>query len=92
MQQELSERLLVTKGNVCGLIDRAEAAGWVERRADPDDRRANRIYLTQAGRERLTATLPDHHALVHEILDPLGSRKLQELHDMLDQIVERLNR
>ena len=26
-QQELSERLLVTKGNVCGLIDRAEAAG-----------------------------------------------------------------
>ena len=49
-QQELAERLLVTKGNVCGLIDRVGAAGWVERRPDPEDRRANRLYLTDAGR------------------------------------------
>jgi MarR family transcriptional regulator, organic hydroperoxide resistance regulator len=91
MQQELSERLLVTKGNVCGLIDRAEAAGWVERRADPEDRRANRIFLTQTGRERLAVTLPDHHDLIQEILGPLGNQQLQELHDALDQIVARLN-
>ena len=48
-QQELAERLLVTKGNVVGLIDRISSAGWVERRADPEDRRANRLYLTEAG-------------------------------------------
>src|ERR1700744_1691643 len=45
-QQDLAERLLVTKGNVVGLIDRVSAAGWVERRPDPDDRRANRLYFT----------------------------------------------
>ena len=49
-QQELAERLLVTKGNVVGLIDRVSTAGWVERRPDPEDRRANRLYLTDAGR------------------------------------------
>src|SRR5437773_2004180 len=49
-QQELAERLLVTKGNVCGLIDRLGAAGWVERRPDRDDRRVNRLFLTAAGR------------------------------------------
>jgi MarR family transcriptional regulator, transcriptional regulator for hemolysin len=28
------------------LVDRLEAAGWVERRADPADRRVPRLYLT----------------------------------------------
>src|SRR5436305_10663045 len=31
-QQELAERLLVTKGNVCGVLDRLEGLGWVSRR------------------------------------------------------------
>ena len=48
-QNELAHRLLVTKGNVCGLIDRMEAAGLVERTADPADRRANRLRLTLRG-------------------------------------------
>src|SRR3954454_12174170 len=42
-QQELAGRLLVTKGNVCGVLDRLEALFWVERRPDPKDRRANRL-------------------------------------------------
>ena len=40
-QQALSERLLVTKGNVCGLIDRMESRGLVSRCSHPDDRRLN---------------------------------------------------
>src|ERR1700761_241551 len=46
IQQELVKHLLVTKGNVGALIDRLESMGWVIRRADPQDRRANRLYLT----------------------------------------------
>src|SRR5687768_3651944 len=41
-QQELARRLLVTKGNVCGILDRLGDVGWVERRTDPRDARANR--------------------------------------------------
>src|SRR4051794_20242664 len=40
-QQELAKRLLVTKGNVCGVLDRLEGLGWVQRRSDPKDARAN---------------------------------------------------
>lgn len=36
-QQCLADRLLVTKGNVCGLMDRMVEQGLVERRADPQD-------------------------------------------------------
>ena len=81
-QQDLARRLLVTKGNVCGLIDRMELAGWVERRADPDDRRANRLFLTEQGRERLAETLPDHHALIHEILGRFDDGQLQAFHEL----------
>lgn len=63
-QQELAERLLVTKGNVCGVLDRLEGLGWVERRPDANDRRANRLYLTVGGRAKMAEVLPDHDALV----------------------------
>jgi MarR family transcriptional regulator, organic hydroperoxide resistance regulator len=85
-QQELSERLLVTKGNVCGLIDRAEAAGWVERRPDPGDRRVNRLYLTGRGREQLAETAPDHREAVEDALGRLGPDRLRALIDLLDDL------
>src|SRR5690242_925587 len=46
----LSRDLLVTAGNVTGLVDRAERDGVVERRPDPTDRRLQRVFLTPRGR------------------------------------------
>ena len=41
-QQELSERLLMTKGNACVTVQKMEVLGLVERRADPTDQRFQR--------------------------------------------------
>ena len=49
-QQELAKRLYVTKGNISGLLDRLEAARFVERRSLASDRRQYSIHLTDAGR------------------------------------------
>ena len=49
-QQQLAERLYVTKGNISGLLDRLEEAGFVERRAAASDRRQYSIHLTESGR------------------------------------------
>jgi MarR family transcriptional regulator, organic hydroperoxide resistance regulator len=87
-QQELAERLLVTKGNVCGMIDRMEANGWVERRADPDDRRVNRLFLTRRGKARLGQTMPDEHALVKKIMGVLKPMELQSLYQFLQRLDE----
>ena len=43
-QKQVAERVLVGTVTTGGLIDRLEARGLVERRADPRDRRAKRIY------------------------------------------------
>ena len=45
-QSELAARLKIGTVSLGGLVDRLENHGLVERRADPNDRRANRIFLT----------------------------------------------
>ena len=47
---ELSQRLMVSGGNVTGLTDQLEKEGLVVRMDDPEDRRAYTIKLTPAGR------------------------------------------
>lgn len=87
-QQDLAERLLVTKGNIVGLIDRMGAAGWVERRPDPEDRRVNRLYLTEAG-WRLTAAIgPVQVGLVKEVFGTLDEAELRQFHGLLEKLDE----
>ena len=89
MQQELAARLLVTKGNICGVLDRLEAAGHIERRTDPDDRRTNCIYLTDAGRKVFAETIPPHHTGIYELMAGLSPEDTQTLFRLLKIIEER---
>ncbi len=50
---EAAEYLLRRSHTTVSLVDRAEAAGLVERRADPDDQRVVRLGLTGLGLRRL---------------------------------------
>ena len=87
-QQELAFRLQVTKGNICGLIDRMAANGWVERRPDADDRRVNRLYLTERGKALLAETIPPHHAMIHRWMSHLDGAEVQALYQLLDQLAD----
>lgn len=49
-QTNLVEELSVQPATVTKSLDRLENAGLVQRRADADDRRVSRVYLTEAGR------------------------------------------
>ena len=52
-QSELAEMLDLQPITLTRLLDRLCASGLIERRADPNDRRANRLYLTPAARPLL---------------------------------------
>jgi MarR family transcriptional regulator for hemolysin len=45
-QRHLAQELDMERAPLSKLLDRLESGSWIERRADPDDRRANRIYIT----------------------------------------------
>lgn len=59
-QARLAELIDVEKMTVTGLIDRMETRGWVERRRDPNDRRAHSLHLLPPARpivDRLEAVI-----------------------------------
>jgi DNA-binding MarR family transcriptional regulator len=47
----IAREQVLSSGGVTRLVDRMEAAGLVERTADPDDRRGRLVRLTEAGEE-----------------------------------------
>ena len=82
-QQELSERLLMTKGNACVTVQKMEALGLLERRADPTDQRFQRLYMTDAGRKLLAKVLPEHHAEMKQMLAGISLADQKTLHELL---------
>ncbi len=66
-QRRLAELLVVDRSNVTGLVDRMEAAGWVERRDDPEDRRVYRVALTPAGRRLWERAAPLYAEAVERV-------------------------
>jgi DNA-binding MarR family transcriptional regulator len=88
---ELSRHLLVTAGNITGLIDRMERLGYVKRIRDIKDRRVIRVQLTESG-ERLTATvLPQHSQDITEAFWPLNDQEKLQFRDLLDKLIEGLD-
>ncbi len=65
---QLSERLMVTKGNMTDAIGRLEVERLVERRRDAHDTRVQRVYLTAAGRRAVEKMLPAHNAWLAELM------------------------
>jgi MarR family transcriptional regulator, transcriptional regulator for hemolysin len=53
-QRELADLMHIEPPTLVRHLDRLEADGYVERRPDPDDRRRLLVFVTAAGRRRLT--------------------------------------
>lgn len=54
-QSELADRMDIATVTTSKLIDRLEARGYVERRPDPEDRRSNRVYASEAAKDVVRA-------------------------------------
>ena len=67
-QQQLADQLLVTKVNVCQLLDRMEERGLLERRQEG---RANRLYLTEKGRALRAEATPAQEQLIEDVFAAL---------------------
>ena len=87
----LSQRLMVSNGNVTGLVERLAAEGLVERRADRTDRRSQRVRLTAAGRRAFARMAPAHEQWVAEALAGLAPEDKARLIALLDGLKTRLS-
>jgi DNA-binding MarR family transcriptional regulator len=87
-QQELANALLVTKGNVCQLLDKMEGTGLLERRPDG---RVNRLFLTDQGRRVHDEVVPQHEAMLAERFNTLSASDQHELLRLLRQLDHSLD-
>jgi DNA-binding MarR family transcriptional regulator len=76
---DLSRRMMVTNGNVTGLIDRLVEEGVVARAADPTDRRATTVRLTRAGAMMFKVMAKSHEAWVGELFGALDAAQIDRL-------------
>jgi DNA-binding MarR family transcriptional regulator len=86
----LTRALLVTAGNVTGIVGRLARLGLVEKRPVPGDRRAARICLTARGRQVMQRALPRHRRDVASLLAALPARDLDTLRSLLGRLNQSL--
>src|ERR1700760_2934801 len=89
-QVDLADVLELQPISLVRLLDRLVEHGLVERRSDPRDRRANRLFLTKAGRQLADDLDSLRNDIATDVLQGLPTATLETslkaLHDVKDRI------
>ncbi|MGI8553313.1 MAG: MarR family winged helix-turn-helix transcriptional regulator [Dehalococcoidia bacterium] len=86
VQAELGRRMAIEPATLTGIVQRLEREGWVRRSCDPDNRRLQRVRLTEKARDVLPALheLQTRHRA--RAIAGLSSEELTTLEDLLERI------
>jgi DNA-binding MarR family transcriptional regulator len=90
-QQDLSDRLVVNKSNIVGLVDRLEKAGLVKRETAPRDRRLNHIVFTPTGNKLMHSIEQQYFARIDQVMNSLAERQKRELTSALDRLRQHIS-
>ena len=80
---QLSQRMMVSNGNVTGLVERLVAQGLVDRRSSPNDRRSQIVSLTAEGRRTFRAMARANADWIGEIFADLSPADVDTLMRLL---------
>jgi len=83
---ELSQRMMVTGGNITALTEQLQSEGLIERLSDPVDRRVTRVSLTQTGRKRFSEMATAHEHWVGELTNKLSREDAKQLFELLGKL------
>ena len=89
---ELSQRLMVTGGNVTGIAEQLVKEGMVAREADPHDRRAYRLSLTLKGRRQFSRMAAAHEKWTIELFSALSDEETAQTYALLGKLKAGLAR
>lgn len=90
-QAELAELLEVEPITLARLIDRMEAAGWVERRADPTDRRAYLLFLSEKAKPLMTDIFAIAVEVQRDALVGLSPAETDQMFALLNRVHANLS-
>jgi MarR family transcriptional regulator for hemolysin len=89
-QSELADLMEVERASAGRMIDRLEANGWVERRAQDGDRRVKRVYLTPEAERVHRRIWRVAETTVNDALADLSAREGAQLRALLGRVKKNL--
>lgn len=89
-QSELAEMMEIEKAPAGRIVDRLEEKSWIERRAEPSDRRINRIYLTEQGARIHAAIAPLADATIRDAVAGLTRAEQARLVALMSKVKAQL--
>jgi DNA-binding MarR family transcriptional regulator len=89
---ELSRRMLVTGGNVTGIVDQLERGGLLVRTEHPADRRAYLVKLTKEGRRLFGQMAAEHETWIVKLFSGIPKREQRALTESLTRLRGQLTR
>jgi DNA-binding MarR family transcriptional regulator len=86
---ELAELLSVTKQAAIKVVDEMEARGYLERRADPADRRVKVLRLTSKAKRVRRAALTASQRMESELREDVGDEEVAAMRRALLRLLQR---
>lgn len=83
---ELSRQLMVSNGNITGIVSRLVEDGLIDRIAIEGDRRATRVCLTQRGRDAFAGMAEEHEAWVSELFEGVTEEDAHHMGELLHRL------
>lgn len=83
---ELSDHLMVSNGNVTGLVDRLVEEGLISRAPSATDRRRSRVKLTPSGKRAFDAMTPQHERWIDDMMAGLSRQEMAQLLELLGKL------
>ena len=88
---ELSQRMMVTGGNVTGITDGLESDGLVVREVDTADRRVFRVKLSAEGQRQFRRMAAEHEQWVIELLEGMSMKHKNQLVELLGELKRHIS-
>jgi DNA-binding MarR family transcriptional regulator len=87
---ELSRMLIVSNGNVTGIVDRLVADRLVERQASPNDRRSLLVRLTPKGKAEFAGAARAHEQWIDKMLSEFDGDEAETIIQHIDGLAGRV--
>ena len=83
---ELSQRLMVTRGNITGITDGLESENLVAREVDSTDRRVFRVKLTVEGQRQFARMAREHERYIIDLFGGMSTKNKRQLMELLGEL------
>jgi len=88
---QVAQQLLTSQSGMTGKLDRLERQGLVQRTPDPEDRRAIRLGITDAGQALIDQAFTTCLSVYQSMLDELTPTEVKDFEALLDKLLTRLD-